>query len=184
MNKVYAILGPAGSGKSALVQELRRRGIPKIVSHTTRPPKPGEADGVDYHFVSSEEFAKVHPFEKVSYGGYLYGLSKEEVMEKVNKYTVSIVDVDMEGVAQLKKLLGARLESIFLLVDKDTIFSRFMLHGDKLEDVKRRIEQAEALGEFDNWQSADYVVKNTGPMEVALLQLLAIMGQVKIPGPA
>ena len=184
MNKVYAILGPAGSGKSALVQELRRRGIPKIVSHTTRLPKTGEINGVDYHFVSNEEFTKVHPFEKVSYGGYLYGLSKEEVMEKINKYTVSIVDVDMEGVAQLKKLLGTRLESIFLLVDRETIFSRFMMHGEKLEDVKRRIEQAEALGEFDNWRSADYVVKNTGPMEVALLQILAIMGQVKTLGPA
>ena len=85
MNKVYAILGPAGSGKSALVQELRRRGIPKIVSHTTRLPKTGEINGVDYHFVSNEEFTKVHPFEKVSYGGYLYGLSKEEVMEKIGK---------------------------------------------------------------------------------------------------
>ena len=179
MSKVYAIIGPAGSGKSSLVQELRCRGIPKIVSHTTRPPKTGETYGVDYYFDSVDDFVKVHPFERVSYNGYLYGLSKEEVMEKISQYPVSTVDVDLEGVVQLKKLLGDRLESIFILVDKETIFSRFMMHGDKLEDVKRRIEEDEARGEFNNWQSADHVVKNTGVMDVAVIQLLAIMGQVR-----
>jgi len=179
MNKIFAIIGPAGSGKTSLVKELQRRGIPKMVSYTTRPPKPDETDGVDYHFVNSEGFVKAQPFEKVSYGGYLYGLRKEEILDKVNQFPISVVDVDMEGVIQLKKLLGERLESICVLVDKETIFSRFMMHGDKLEDVKSRIEKAETLGEYDDWQCADHVVKNTGTIEMSIIQILAIMGRVK-----
>ena len=89
------------------------------------------------------------------------------------------MDIDRGGYEQLKKLIGDRLESIFILVDKETIFSRFMMNGEKLEDVKARIDYAEANGEYDNWQVADHVVKNTGEVDRAVLQLLAIMGRVQ-----
>lgn len=178
MNKVFALIGPAGSGKSSLAKELGRRGVPSLVSHTTRPPKPGEREGVDYYFVDSAQFAKAQPFEKVSNAGYLFGLTKEEVMQKMNQNSACTVDIDMDGLTQLKRMIGESLESIFILVDKETIFSRFMMHGDKLEDVRARIDKAEAKGEYDNWQIADHVVKNTGTMENSILQILAIMGKV------
>ena len=182
INKIYALIGPAGSGKSALVKELRKQGIPMLVSHTTRPPKAGEQHGVDYYFVNGEQFAQARPFERVSYKGYLFGMTKEEVTQKLNQYPASTVDIDREGLEQLKKLIGDRLESIFILVDKETIFSRFMMNGEKLEDVKARIDYAEAQGEYDNWRIADHVVKNTGDVNRAVLQILAIMGKVKPAG--
>lgn len=178
MNKIYALIGPAGSGKSALVKELRLKGIPMVVSHTTRPAKSGELNGVDFYFVNSDDFAKARTFERVSYGGYLFGLTKEEVSQKLNLHPACCVDIDRAGFDQLKKLIGDRLESIFILVDKETIFSRFMLRGEKLEDVKTRIDVAESKGEYDNWRVADYVVKNTGTIETSVLQILAIMGRV------
>lgn len=173
------MIGPAGSGKSALVKELIRMGVPKLVSHTTRPPKSGEQEGIDYYFVDNDGFAKARPFERIHHGGHQFGLTKEEVTQKMNQYPACTVDIDRNGLEQLKKLLGDRLESIFILVDKETIFSRFMMQGDKLEDVKARIDLAEANGEYDNWRIADYVVKNTGTVECAVWQILAIMGRVK-----
>ena len=71
------MIGPAGSGKSALVKELRKYGVPMLVSHTTRPVKAGEEHGVDYYFVTGEQFAQARPFERVSYKGYLFGMTKE-----------------------------------------------------------------------------------------------------------
>lgn len=178
IGKVYALIGPAGSGKSSLVKELRQRGVPMLVSHTTRTPKPGERDGVDYYFVNSDQFAKARPFEKVLYAGHLFGLTKEEVTGKMDQYPACTVDIDMEGLIQLKRMLADRLESIFILVDKETIYSRFMMNGEKLEEVKARIYYAEAKGEYDNWRVADHVVKNTGSIECSVLQILAIMGKV------
>ena len=179
INKVFALIGPAGSGKSALVKELRKHGIPMLVSHTTRPAKTGEQHGVDYYFVNSEQFAQARPFERVSYNGYLFGMTKEEVAQKLNQYPASIVDIDRDGFDQLKKLIGERMESIFILVDQETIFSRFVMNGEKFEDVKARIDYAEAKGEYDNWRIADHVVKNTRALDRAALQILAIMGKVK-----
>lgn len=150
-----------------------------MVSHTTRPAKPGEQHGVDHYFVSSEQFAQARPFERVSHKGYLFGMTKEEVNSKLNHYKASTVDIDGAGFEQLKKLIGERLESIFVLVDKETIFSRLMMNGEKLEEVRARIDYAEAQGEFENWRIADHVVKNTGDVERSVLQILAIMGKVK-----
>ena len=179
INKVFALIGPAGSGKSALVKELRKHGIPMLVSHTTRPAKTGEQNGVDYYFVNSEQFAQARPFERISYNGYLFGMTKEEVTRNLTQYPASTVDIDRDGFDQLKKLIGERMESIFILVDKESIFSRFMMNGEKLEDVKARIDYAEAKGEYDNWRIADHVVKNTGALDRTVLQILAIMGKVK-----
>lgn len=149
-----------------------------LVSHTTRQPKAGELEGVDYFFVDGDRFAKAQPFEKVIYAGHLFGLTKEEVMRKMDQNSACTVDIDMEGLKKLKKMIGDRVESIFILVDKETIYSRFVMNGEKLEDVKRRIDYAESKGEYDNWRVADHVVKNTGAMEGSVLQILAIMGKV------
>lgn len=179
MNKVYAIIGPPASGKTSLVKELSKQGIPIMVSHTTRPKKQHEVHGADYYFVSKEEFGQLQVIEKVTRDNNFYGLSKDEVLRKVNQHPVSVVDIDLVGLEQMKKLLGGRVESIFVLVDKDTVINRLVAQNVKLDDIQRQVEQAAGKGEFDNWQTADYVVKNTGPMDAAVRQMQAIMG---VPG--
>lgn len=180
MNKVYAIIGPPASGKTSVVNEIKKRNIPVLISHTTRQPKPREKQGEYYFFVSTEDFLKLNLVERVNYSGKLYGLSRDEVMRKVNTHPVSVIDIDIDGFRQLKKLLGERLESIYILIDKDTILERFITEGAKQEEIKSRIEYAEKAGEFNNWQIADHVVKNTGSLETTLRQILAIMN-VSVP---
>jgi guanylate kinase len=183
MNKVYAIFGPPASGKTTIVKRLKDYGIPVLVSHTTRTPKNGEENGVDYYFIGKEEFTAKHFLEKVSYSGQYYGLSKDEVLNKVNAQPVSVVDISAHGLEQLKRLLGRRLESIYILVDKDVALSRALLQGDSMVDVQKKIEYAETAGEFNHWRIADYVVKNTGSVDAAVRQVLAVMDLV-IPKPA
>ena len=74
--------------------------------------------------------------------------------------------------------MGERVTSIYIMVDKATIIDRITVQGGNIEWIKKRIEYAENAGEFDNWQIADYVVKNTISLEVSTRQVLAIMGLV------
>jgi guanylate kinase len=177
-NKVYVIIGPPASGKTSIVKALRKYGITEFVSHTTRQPKAGEQHGIDYYFVNEDEFRATELIERVTYNGKFYGLAKDEVINKVMKYPVTVVATEVQGMRQIKKLLGERVESICILVDKNTIINRIIERGEDLEQVKKRIEYAEKAGEFDNWHDADYVVKNTGKLDIAIRQILAIMGLV------
>lgn len=181
MNKVYALIGPPASGKTSIQKELVQYGIPEIVSHTTRQARPDEQQGHHYYFVSRDEFLKTEIIERVEYSGNLYGLSKAEVLSKVNQYPLSTVAVETQGLVQLKKLLADRVESIFIMTDYDTVISRMLERGDSPELINRRIEYASSTGEFNNWQTANYVVKNTGSLEVAVHQILAILGKLAPP---
>jgi guanylate kinase len=177
VNKIYAIIGPPASGKSTIAEQLRTKyGIGALISHTTRTPQPGEQDGVNYYFVDRQKFSALQFVEKAVYADSFYGLSKEEVLNKVNKNKISIIDISMSGFEQLKKMMGERVESIYIMVDKDTIINRYM--NNTLSDtteISSRIEYAEKQGEFDNWQTADYVVKNCSSLDAAVRQVLAIM---------
>ncbi|WP_371374109.1 guanylate kinase [Sporomusa aerivorans] len=181
MNKVYALIGPPASGKTSILRELAQYGVPEIVSHTTRKPRLGEIHGVHYYFVGKEDFQKNELIERVEYSGNLYGLSKAEVLDKVKKHPVSTVAVETQGLTQLKKLLADRVESIFIMVDQDTVVGRMLERGDDNDLINRRIEYAKTTGEFNNWQSANYVVKNDGSLEVAVRQVLAIIGKAALP---
>ncbi len=180
MNLAYALIGPPSCGKSAIAKELTKYGVAEFVSYTTRPPRPGEQDGIDYRFIDKETFANTELIEKITYSGHFYGLGKKEVMGKIEKNPVSVVGVDRNGFYQLRKLLGQRVISIFILVDEHTIIDRVIEQCGNPEAVQERINYAKAAGEFDDWQIADYVVKNTASLEDAVRQVLAIMKLVDI----
>jgi guanylate kinase len=180
LNLAYALIGPPSCGKSAIAKELTKYGVAEFVSYTTRPPRPGEQDGIDYRFIDKETFANTELIEKITYSGHFYGLGKKEVMGKIEKNPVSVVGVDRNGFYQLRKLLGQRVISIFILVDEHTIIDRVIEQCGNPEAVQERINYAKAAGEFDDWQIADYVVKNTASLEDAVRQVLAIMKLVDI----
>ncbi|XP_037085209.1 guanylate kinase-like [Pollicipes pollicipes] len=104
------LCGPSGAGKSTLVSRLQAE-FPGLfgfsVSHTTRRPRAGEADGVHYHFVSREamlEAIKAGQFlEHAEYGGNMYGTSKAEVERIDGGGAICILDIDVQGVKQVKQ---------------------------------------------------------------------------------
>lgn len=176
MHRVYAIVGPPASGKSSIIRELLQYpGVGTLISHTTRKPQPDEIDGLHYYFVDKEQFVSLTMVEKVTYAKHFYGLSKQEVLSKVKQQPISVVEMDADGYEQLKRLLGDAVKSIYILVDKDTIIARSLLLENQ-EEIRRRVEYAEAAGEFNNWKWADYVVKNTGEFAAVMRQIAAIIG--------
>lgn len=164
--------GPSGAGKSTICRILFER-MPRLhfsVSCTTRAPRPGERDGVDYHFLTVEEFRK-----RIDEGAFLewaevhgnyYGTPVKEVQEAIRNGEDIILDIDVQG---HEKILGVITDypelvsscaSIFLVPPSRTILEQ-RLRGrgtDSLEAIEKRLKNA--IGEMKRWEEYDYVVMN------------------------
>lgn len=176
MNKIYAIIGPHASGKTVLINKLRIMGIPYIISHTTRKPRSGERNAQDYFFVGKEEFFKLDLIEKATYQGEYYGITKMELLKKMQANPINIVMLEQNGFKQLKKFLGDRLESIYIMVDYVTMVERMLARNESNDMIKKNLEYAETNGEFMTWKITNHVVKNVNETNVAINQILALMG--------
>lgn len=150
------VSGPSGSGKSTLLKRLfaaypGRFGF--SVSHTTRQPRNGEEDGKDYNFVTREDFKKLVDedgfIEHAQFGSNLYGTSVQAVKNVAEQGQNCILDIEMEGVKQVKKKdLNARF--VFLQPPSVEILEK-RLRGrgtDKEEAILERLKQAEKEIEF------------------------------------
>lgn len=104
------ISGPSGVGKSTLCRKLQDAHpgmFAMTVSHTTRSPRPGEIEGASYHFVSRDEFQSLVDqdafIEYTEFNDNLYGTSKQTVIDQTSRGSIVLLDIEMEGVKQLKK---------------------------------------------------------------------------------
>ncbi|MBE0616841.1 MAG: guanylate kinase [Proteobacteria bacterium] len=159
------ISAPSGAGKSTLVRELRRRveGLEFSVSHTTRAPRAGEADGVEYHFVDRPafeamiergafaEWAEVH--------GNLYGTSLHALQERLAQGVDVILDIDVQGALQLAEKVPEALLVFVLPPSWDELRRRLRGRGsDEVAVVERRL--ANARGELGQALRYHYLVVN------------------------
>src|ERR671928_629357 len=111
MSRVFVITGPSGVGKGTLIRLLRER-VPELalsVSATTRAPRPGETDGVDYHFLSDEEFQRrVDAGEFVEwaeYSGRRYGTLREELERHTSGGRPVVLEIEVQGARQVRSTL-------------------------------------------------------------------------------
>ena len=96
--KIILIAGPSGAGKTTISEYLTDRyQIPRVITHTTRPKRPGES-GSAYYFEDDDSFAQLHFFEHVKYGDYQYGSSKEGLERAWAKNDLVSLIVDIKGV--------------------------------------------------------------------------------------
>jgi guanylate kinase len=147
--RIFVISAPSGAGKSTVCGLLRRR-MPELeysVSLTTRPPRPGERDGVDYHFVSRREFlARAAAGEMLEYAevfGNLYGTSAAVLAEALGQGRNILLEIDVDGAAQVREKFP-QCVSIFLEPPSMAELER-RLRGRGTEDeavVKRRLARA------------------------------------------
>lgn len=147
--RIFVISAPSGAGKSTVCGLLRRR-LPELgysVSLTTRPPRPGERDGVDYHFVSREDFlARAAAGEMVEYAevfGNLYGTSAAVLAEALEQGRDILLEIDVDGAAQVREKFP-QCVSIFLEPpDMAELERRLRGRGTEDEEViKRRLARA------------------------------------------
>ncbi|KAF4126353.1 guanylate kinase [Geosmithia morbida] len=144
------ISGPSGVGKGTLYQLLFKRHpdcFTLSVSHTTRSPRPGESDGVDYHFVTMDEFESLIDkegfVEHAKFGGNRYGTSKATIQEQTAKGRIVVLDIEMEGVKQIKQ---SKLDARYVFIAPPSLHvleARLRGRGTETEGaVLKRLAQA------------------------------------------
>jgi guanylate kinase len=157
--KVFVITGPSGVGKGTLIRGLRER-VPELelsVSATTRPPRPGERDGIDYHFLSPEEFgrrvAAGEFVEHAVYSGNRYGTLRTELEQRLDAGVPVVLEIEVQGARQVR---GAMPEAVAVFIappSLDALRARLIGRGtDSSEQMEERMRTAarelEAQPEF------------------------------------
>lgn len=143
--KVFVITGAAGSGKTTVSNYLTRQyGMPKVITHTTRTPRKGEQDGVDYYFETAASFEKKHFLERVHYDKNQYGSSLEGLEHGWQVTDNLTIVLDTKGAVTYHQKLGDQAVIIFLMVsDPEQLQTRLETRGDRQIRVKQRIESPE-----------------------------------------
>lgn len=162
---LYIVSAPSGAGKTSLVKALidSMAQVRVSVSHTTRAMRPGEVDGVNYHFTSRDEFVEMLKqgdfLEHAEVFGNLYGTSHPWVKQTLAKGYDLILEIDWQGAQQVRKLMPDT-KSIFILppTHKD-LRQRLHNRGQDAEDViDLRMQQA--IAEMSHYVEYDYIVIN------------------------
>ncbi|MGP4954254.1 guanylate kinase [Pseudomonas helleri] len=162
---LYIISAPSGAGKSSLVKALIdiEPQIRVSVSHTTRAMRPGEENGVHYHFVEREEFVKMIEhgdfLERAEVFGNLYGTSQSYLQQTLDEGHDLILEIDWQGAEQVRKLMP-QARSIFILPpSQQALRERLDKRGqDSAEIIDGRMR--EAVSEMSHYVDYDYLIIN------------------------
>jgi guanylate kinase len=163
--KLYVVSAPSGGGKTSLIKALLERdpGIRLSVSHTTRAPRPGETDGVHYHFVDPPGFQRLVDqgafLEHALVFGHCYGTGRAGVEAALAEGFDVMLDIDWQGARQVRRSFPA-CRSIFILPPSlQELRLRLSRRGqDPGEVIERRMQQAHA--EIAHWNEFDFLVIN------------------------
>jgi guanylate kinase len=188
---LYLISAPSGAGKTSLVKALLsastqdnrgKAGLCVSVSHTTRPMRPGEVNGVNYHFVTESEFKHMQAngdfLEHAEVFGNYYGTSRKWVNERLAQGWDVILEIDWQGAAQIQQLLPQAISIFILPPSRDALQERLTNRGqDNAEVIASRM--AKAVTEMSHYAQADYLVIND-KFAVALADLQAILRSTQL----
>ena len=162
---LFIISAPSGSGKSTLVSKLMEslEGLYFSISYTTRPPRKGEKDGRSYRFVTCEEFATMRAagelLECAEVFGHFYGTPRSALEEARRLGRDLVLDIDVQGAAQLKKQLPEAVTIFVLPPSREELEKRLRSRSlDEDEVIRRRLRDASR--EIANYSAYDYILVN------------------------
>jgi guanylate kinase len=162
---LFVLSSPSGAGKSTIARMILDSddGIGLSVSATTRPIRPGEEDGRDYHFVSDEQFDALvsggHFLEWAHVFGHRYGTLKSEVVKQIENGRDVLLDIDWQGTQQLKQVDPDIVRVFVLPPSMEELERRLRSRGtDSDEVIQGRMTRAHA--EISHWAEYDYVLIN------------------------
>jgi guanylate kinase len=162
---LYIVSAPSGAGKTSLVKALvdAQQQVRVSVSHTTRAMRPGEVDGVNYHFVSREDFlARLERNEFLEHAevfGNLYGTSQRWLEDTLDEGFDLILEIDWQGAQQVRRLMP-QAKSIFILPPtQEALRQRLNNRGQDSDDIIDK-RMREAVSEMSHHVEYDYLVIN------------------------
>jgi guanylate kinase len=176
---LFVISSPSGGGKGTLIRRLLEAvpGVGYSVSWTTRAPRPGEVDGVNYRFVSEEEFSRMRQsngfLEWAVVHGNLYGTARAAVKKEMSKGRDIVLEIDVQGARAVRKAMRS-VVSVFILppsfeVLRERLTARMTERPEELE-----LRLANARGEVEQYRYFDYLILND-EVERAAAQLSAVV---------
>jgi len=180
MSKVYVVSGPSGSGKGTVLAQIKKR--PDVfysVSATTRGMRPGEIDGVDYHFISREQFLEMIDrgefLEHAEYVHNFYGTPIQPIRDNLAAGRDVIVEIEVQGFLQIKEKLP-EAETVFIMPPSvEELERRLRGRGTETEEkIQGRLKTA--LEEMKYADRYDHIVVND-ELDKAVGELLEIMGK-------
>jgi guanylate kinase len=181
---IFLVVAPSGAGKSTLVNALLQqdRGIELSVSHTTRPPRPGETDGREYHFVPVTEFMRLRTagdfLESAEVHGNYYATSRAWIEQRLRTGTDVLLEIDWQGARQVKQHFGHAVGIFILPPSIDALEARLHQRGqDSAQVIARRLLAAGS--EIAHAPEFDYVIINE-EFPKALAQLSAIVTAARL----
>ena len=178
-NIMLILSSPSGVGKTTLTKKIQQK-YPSFkisVSHTTRPPRSNEVDGVDYHFVSMEKFKELIKqkkfYEYAEIFENFYGTLKENVDQTIIDNDI-IFDIDWQGTKQLSKFKNLKLIKIFLITDSKKELKNRLIKRDQNseEEIKKRFSAFDE--DIKHWNDYDYIVINKN-LDVCFKQIEKII---------
>jgi guanylate kinase len=177
--KVFVITGPSGVGKGTLIRGLLER-VPELelsVSATTRAPRPGEVDGVDYRFMSQEEFkrhaAAASFVEHAEYSGNRYGTLRSELERRLDAGVPVVLEIEVQGARQVREAMPDAVAVFIAPPSRDALRARLVGRGtDAPEQVDERLRTADR--ELEAQPEFGHVVVNDR-LEEATDQLVEIV---------
>ena len=164
---LYIIAAPSGAGKTSLVKALLQA-LPEVevsISHTTRAPRPGERDGVDYYFVTEADFRSLIEqdlfleYAQVFGHDYYYGTNREVVLQRLRVGIDVILEIDWQGARQVRSLMPESCAIFILPPSLSTLRQRLL---GRAQDSSVVIEQrmAAAVREMSHYDEFDYLIIN------------------------
>lgn len=157
---MIVLVGASASGKSSIEKCLANNyGYKKIVSYTTREPRPNEVNGVDYHFITVDQFKKLQEenffAETAIYNNWHYGVAKEDCTDD------KVAVLTPHGLRQISKIDGINITSFYVNVPRRDRLIKLLQRGDDIEEATRR--SLSDVGMFDGIEDeVDFVIDNDG----------------------